>query len=255
MTTKKFESLMDLVNPSLQGCPYPLVLQNIKDSAIRTCERTLYWRHVQPVFALTAGIYEYKYRKPVSSDVHAVFSAVVNNTAPLRMLTLEDAIAEYPQWADVYGGVDMAQLWSEGGSLNTSEYNGQEFNYPAVFTAPEESYQNASDPRVITQVTPDKFVVLPLPDDAKAYNIRMIYALKPKKDATFMPAVILDELTDVIVHGALQELLVMPNHPWTDRELASYHAKQYLAKLTERRARANLGNGRTSLSVRMRSFA
>ena len=59
---------------------------------------------------------------------------------------------------------------------------------------------------------------------------------------------------NVIVHGALQHLLVLPNKNWTDRELAAYHAKQYLSKITERRARANLGAGRASMSVQMRPF-
>jgi hypothetical protein len=47
----------------------------------------------------------------------------------------------------------------------------------------------------------------------------------------------------------------MPNKNWSDRELATYHAKQYLSKITERRARANLGAARASMTVQMRPLA
>jgi len=48
---------------------------------------------------------------------------------------------------------------------------------------------------------------------------------------------------------------VLPDKNWSDRELASYHAKQYLYKTTERRARANIGAARASMSVRMNPLA
>ena len=42
------------------------------------------------------------------------------------------------------------------------------------------------------------------------------------------------------MHGALQHLLVLPDRAWSDRELASYHAKQFIFKLQERRATTTL---------------
>ena len=56
-------------------------------------------------------------------------------------------------------------------------------------------------------------------------------------------------------HKTLQELLVLPGVAWSDRELASYHAKQFISKVSEYRANASLGNMRVSVSVRMRPFA
>ena len=63
-----------------------------------------------------------------------------------------------------------------------------------------------------------------------------------------------DELEEVIMHGTLQHLLVLPNASWSDRELAAYHAKQYVFQTSERRARANLGNMRGAMRVRMQPF-
>jgi hypothetical protein len=85
--------------------------------------------------------------------------------------------------------------------------------------------------------------------------MRMIYALKPSRTATEMDETIFNDLEEVIMHGALQHLLVLPNTNWSDRELASYHAKQFISQVTERRARANLGNSRGSLSVQLPGFA
>jgi hypothetical protein len=94
-----------------------------------------------------------------------------------------------------------------------------------------------------------------MPDSAVAYDLKMVAVLKPLRTATGMDKSVFDDLENVIMHGALQHLLVMPNKNWSDRELASYHAKQYLSKITERRARANIGNARASMTVQMRPLA
>jgi hypothetical protein len=69
-----------------------------------------------------------------------------------------------------------------------------------------------------------------------------------------MDEAVFDDLEDVIMHGALQTLLVLPNTNWSDRELAAYHAKQFISQVTERRARANLGNARGTFAAQMQPF-
>ena len=41
--------------------------------------------------------------------------------------------------------------------------------------------------------------------------LRQATALKPKRNATAMDEFIMDELEEVIMHGALQHLLVLPH--------------------------------------------
>jgi hypothetical protein len=228
-------------------------VQYIRNAAIKACERTLAWRYAEVPYALTPGVFEYIYRNPQDTDVHAVFLASVNGER-LEPLSLDSAVTRYPQWADLYGGVPFDQLWQGSGSYNEDTLNEGTFNAGPQFTLSPEAMKHASDPRVITQLTPDRFVVLPAPNDQKQHLLRLIYALKPKRASTGMDAVIFDELEDTIVHGALQELLVLPGMPWSDRELATYHAKQYLFYVMERRARANLGNVRGSMTVKMQPF-
>jgi hypothetical protein len=82
----------------------------------------------------------------------------------------------------------------------------------------------------------------------------MFVALKPTRSSSGMDEVMFNDLEDTIMHGALQMLLVLPKTNWVDRELAAYHAKQHLAQLIERRARANLGSARATFSVQMQPF-
>jgi hypothetical protein len=253
MADRTFASLIPRINPNVPGCPQPLMESAIRIAAIRTCERTLAWRIAQPTYDLTPAVHQYFYRKPADADVHAVIDAAVNGF-PLDRLTLEEALLRYPAWADLYSGVDYSQLWTEGGTFNNQEFNEGSFNAGSTFTLTDDALENTSEPRIFTQLGPDQFIVLPSPDDAKAYTLRLIYALKPKRNATGMPEAIFDELEDTIFHGALQDLLVMPNQAWKDRELAAYHARQFTYHVTERRARANIGNARGTVYARMQRF-
>jgi hypothetical protein len=223
MAYRAFSTLSAKVSASTPGCPYPLVVQYIRDAAIRVCERALVWRYEQPSFALTPGQYQYSFNKPADTQVHAVLKASLNDS-PLEVLTLDAARELYPQW-------------------------------PITSTAPQDIEENGTEPRSLTQVDTYRYVVLPAPDAAKTYNLRMIYALKPTRSALEMDEYVFDEYETPIMHHALQNLLVMPKTEWSDRELASYHAKQFLFTLNEARAQANLGVFRGSMSVRFPPFA
>lgn len=255
MADRTFASLVPRVQASVPGCPNATIVQYIRDSAIRTCERTLYWRYQVPLFNLLPGVSEYAYNKPVTTDVHVMFEAVVNDR-PLERLTMEKAIELYPQWADLYSGQDPAVAWSEtpSGSFNSFDYNEALFNENSVYVLPAAIVADGSTPQSICQINPDKYIILPLPDGQATYRCRMFLALKPKRSASAMDEVIFDELEEVIMHGALQHLLVLPSQAWSDRELAAYHAKQYVFQTSERRARANLGNVRGTMRVRMQPF-
>jgi hypothetical protein len=255
MANRTFASLVPRVQASVPGCPHATIVQYIRDSAIRTCERTLYWRYQVPLFNLSPGVSEYAYNKPISTDVHAVFEAVVNKR-PLERLTMEKAIELYPQWADLFSGVNPQSVWmsNPGNQFNTYQFDGAQFNYGDNVTVPPEALADGSTPQSITQITPDRYIILPLPGNDKPYQCRMFVALKPKRNTAGMDEFIMDELEEVIMHGALQHLLVLPGQAWSDRELAAYHAKQFTFQTAERRARANLGNVRGTMRARMQPF-
>lgn len=256
MATRAYATIYPRIEPNVPGCPRPMMLQAVRDAAVRVCERTLLWRYTEPKFNLLPGVHEYAYNKPATSDVHVVFGAMMNDM-PLEVLTLEQALDKYPAWADLYSGEDPSVVWSltPASLFGSDEYNEDLFNPGSVYELPASVVADGSEPRSFCQLTPDKYIVLPLPDNAKTYTMRMFYALKPRRDATGMEEAVFYELEDAIVHLALQTLLVMPNVSWGDRTLAEFHAKQGFAAMMERRARANLSNARGTLVARFPKFA
>jgi len=217
MPTRTFHSLVQRLVTSVPGCPQPVIEQYVRDAAISVCERTLAWRYKQPSIRVTQGVYDYPYEVPTGSEVHAFITATVNGR-PIEPVTLEQLHLKYPDW-------------------------------------PSTDPDRRADPRYIVHLDADTFGLAPIPDSNEPYDLNMIVALKPLRSARGMDQTAMDDLETAIMHGALQELLVLPNKNWSDRELAVYHAKQFLMQTTERRARANLGAGRASVSVQMRPLA
>ena len=129
------------------------------------------------------------------------------NDVALQPATLEDAARLYPKWAEVTGNDDIDQ-------------------------------QIAGEPRTICQISPTEYILLPMVRkplfSGDTFYLRMFVALKPTPNATYMDSNMLSELKDLIVHNTLQRLLTMPKQNWTDAEMAGYHAKQYLFKLSSR---------------------
>lgn len=217
MPFQTFKSLVQRLVTSVPGCPQPVIEHYIRHAAIDACEQTLGWRYEQPEIRLTPGVYDYPYEHPTEAEVHAVITATANGR-PLVAVTVEDMHRMRPLW-------------------------------------PETAVEHRADPRYLVHLDADTFGIAPVPDAAVPYDVRMMVALKPLRTASGMDKTAMDDLEDVIMHGALRDLLVLPNKNWSDRELATFHARQYRFKLTERRARNALGAGRASVSVQMRPLA
>lgn len=255
MADKSFESLVSRINPSVPGCPYATIVQHIRDAAIDACERTLAWRYRMPMFDLRPGIWEYSYVKPTMAEVHAVLAVLVNQS-PLQVLSLEQAVRAYPE---IFSGGSERSFETEVSFVYNQTHITFDsldvfWNSDTITTFTTEKKFDGATPWGVTQISPDRFIVLPTPDDKMPYRIKMVLALKPTRTASDMDEAAFNELEDAIVHGALQRLLVLPKQKWEDRELAAYHAKQYLSRITERRARANLTNARATLRVQIPSF-
>lgn len=217
MADREFVSLEPKLAASVPGCPRPTIVQYVRDIAREVCEKTLVWRFEQDPIRLTAGVYEYEYDNPNNTEVVAVIHGAINGQ-PLTVGTQEDIHGLFPDWP----------------SLDTTK---------------------RGSPLYLSQFDPDHFVLAVIPDDVITYDVKMFLALKPTLEATGMAETPFNKSEQLIIHGVLQHLLVLPNKSWTDRELASYHAKQYVYKTALARAQANIGAGRGSLAVRMRPLA
>lgn len=218
MTTRLFKTVEGKITPITPGVPQPVIVQHVRDSAIEACERTLAWRYEQDAITLTPGVYQYDYEVPDQSEVVGVFHSAISGSA-LAPVSLEQLLGQYPDW-------------------------------------PNTATDARGNPSLVAQYDPDHFVLAPVPDTPTTpYQIKMILALRPTMDATGMDQTAFDELEPLIVDGALKRLLSIPNQSWTNGDLADYYARQVVFKTASRRAKANHGTVRASLSVQFPPFA
>lgn len=251
-----YDSLLGVVGEHVEGCPAPTIISHVRRATVRACEETLLWRHEEKPYALSPGIPEYSYQKPKNTEIHAIFLASVNGV-PLERMTLDEATAKYPAWVEPFGGMSPQEIWAntQSGSINNYVFNDSVYNENPEFVSPESMFACGGTPMIFTQVSTDKFFVLPYPDDDETYNLKLIYALKPTRTSTEIPDWVFNELEDTIIHQAVHTLLMLPDNPWTDTSLSAFHGRKARYHMSERRARANLGNARGSLTVKFNRWA
>lgn len=252
MLTREFSSIANRVEALIPQAPRPTVLEHIRNAARTACEKTLAWRYVTPKYDLLPGVYEYAFPVASGVEVEHIFGASVNNR-PLELANLDVAISRYPEWADLFSGLSAQEVWGDtpGGYLGGSEYNEQGYNgaaddpvLPAAATA------DGAVPQLITMVSPQRYVILPLPDAEETYEARLWLALKPGRDSTTMDTQAFNELENAFVWGALETLFAMPNKPWTNPDYAVHYGNKFREEYLEKKRRANLGHVRGSMSVR-----
>ena len=223
MRIRSFQDMAARIQVSVPMCPFPTIMQYTRNAAINVCEQTLFWKYAHPAFDLTAGQPEYRYKQPPDTTVHVILYCSVNGV-PVHEIDYEQAFQRYPQWVKAY-------------------------------TDEDDIRKNGGIPSMITEVDPSKFILLPPPDAEQTYSFQMISALKPSRDAEGMEEYVMNDMEDVILSKTLVDLLVLPETDWSDRELASYHAKRYNAGIVEKRARARQGKMMTEIKVAPPSFA
>ena len=215
MATRLFSDLVNRVAPSVPGCPQPVILTYIRNAAIDVCERTNAWRYKHAAVTMTAGTYEYAFVPESNAEVYSVLTANINGNE-LTPITLEALHQLYPK-------------------------------YPSAVTT------ERATPQYFFQVSPITFHVALVPVNSTD-KINMFVAQRPSRASTGMNEAVMDDVEDAIMHGALQQLLTLPERTWSDTELAAYHAKQFVFKVTERRARVNIGAGRAAPTVRQSAW-
>lgn len=251
MANREFASIAGRVEALAPQVPRPTVVEHLRLAARLACEKTLAWRYVPPTSQLLPGVYEYAFDVPTTAEVEHMFGFSMNDQ-PLRLINLDVAIAQYPEWADFLIGEDAEELWSEtpGGYLGAGEYNEDVFNEGSDFVLPDSVVADASRPEAVTMVSPQRYVVLPLPDGQETYTTRMWLALKPLRTADEMDEQAFNELEDLFVWGALESILSMPNKEWTNPDYAVHYGNKFREGYLEKRRRANIGHVRGPMSVR-----
>lgn len=251
MPNSAFSTIANRVEALVPSVPRPTVLEHLRLSARLACEKSLAWRYVPTVTTLLPGVYEYAFTVPSESEVEHIFGATMNGQH-IDMINLDTAIARYPEWADLFSGEDAEELWSEtpGGYIGAPEYNEDVFNDGSDFVLPDSIVADAARPEAITMVSPQRFIILPLPDGEETYELRLWLALKPMRSADEMDTQAFEELEDAFVWGALESLFSMPNKEWTNPDYAVHYGNKFREGCLEKRRRANLGHIRGPMAVR-----
>jgi len=81
-----------------------------------------------------------------------------------------------------------------------------------------------------------RFVPTPSTTVAALYDARV--AVKPLLTATVIDDIVANKYDEVLVHGALSKLYLLPRKPWTDNALAQYHQTMFLASFPAARTEA-----------------
>ena len=255
MVDKNFSELVSRILPAVPKCPQATIIKYARDAAIKICELTLSWRYETPTYILLPGVHEYAFNTPSTAEVHGIIGFLLNNTQ-LCPLTLDQAIAAYPQWANLFSGEDAEEVWSEtpGGYIGADVYDAEEFNAGSDFVLPDSIVAEGGTPVVYVMVSPQRYIVLPLPDGTE-YTARQFLALKPLRDATAMDKSALEEIEDAVVYKTLEDLMMLQQTPWFNPELAQANGRKAVWHTLERRARANIGHVRGSMQVRAVNWA
>jgi hypothetical protein len=218
MVDRAYSDLVPQIMPSVPGASQPLIVNQIRATAVEVCERTLAWRYELADVALVQATYSYAYVPPSGAEVHSIFTASINTNIVLKNATMETFQRQWPDY-------------------------------------PSSDATKQSSPQYFMTISPNAYQIIPVPDGATTYTLKMHAALRPTKASTGFDEIFFNDLEQVIIHGVLQELLVLPGQMWSDRELAAYHAKQFVFGVAERRARATLGAARVAPVVRMNAWA
>jgi hypothetical protein len=216
MATRLYSDLVNSIAPSVPGCPQPVIITYIRRAAIDVCERTNAWKYEHATVTMTAGTYEYAFVPESNAEVYSILTANLNGSK-LTPTTLEKIHELYPK-------------------------------YPSSVAA------ERATPRYIFNISPITFHVAVVPDNSTD-TIEMFVSQRPTKVSTGMNEAVMDDVEEAIIHGTLQHLLTLPERTWSDTELAAYHAKQFILKVNERRARANLGAARATQTARYQAWA
>jgi hypothetical protein len=91
--------------------------------------------------------------------------------------------------------------------------------------------------------------LVPKPDGPGALSVSVV--LKPSPSAAGIDDSVFDEYRQAVAHGALARLMLSPRKPYTNAQLAPYHAQQFAIQSADAGTRAAKGHTRAPLQTRI----
>lgn len=220
MATVTFDSLVNNIAPQVPGCPTAVISATVRKIVIDLCERAKIWRVTITPVAVTSGVYIYTFTSPIANtEISDIITPRLYLTSAatfkkLELTTGERVIELYPQWP---------------------------------------SLVNLQEPKYLLKDETNMYLC-PVPGTADTYTINAVATIRPSQIATTWDSNLASQYQREIYHGALHELMMIPDRVWTDDNKSLYHGKQWAFLLNSARARANKGFGRANINVAMRPW-
>lgn len=197
----------------LRGCPTPVIAAAVKRVVTDLCDRAHVWREYGEEITLVAGTYEYTLvPTTLTGEVNDVISATTTVDSTTHAIY-------YQQLAYVQR---VYPSWP-----SDADGDAQVFSKPLL----------------------DTIWLAPVPDTAGVMTPYV--SLRPTPAATEWPASLASKFNRVVLHGALHDLMLMPERPWSNDKLALYHGKQWTYLLNSARVAAERGFNTSDVSVQM----
>lgn len=108
----------------------------------------------------------------------------------------------------------------------------------------------AGFPKYITQKSDGAFMIVP----AVTGQLKMTLILKPSNDAEELPDFLDQEYRRVIVDGALAEIMMIMNQPYSSPDLASVHSARFQQSIDSLMIKTLTGQQRAPVRTKLSTF-
>jgi len=214
-------TLNDFLNdvmPDVSGCTVDIAKHAIRNACIEFCEKSLILQRDHDPVTVVAGIVDYDFDPPANNLVTRIMRA----------------------W---YKANELTAVAPD--SIRSSEVYNRLFSGANVVR---------TDPTSILQKDERTFSLYGIPKDTVANGLTMRVALKPTRAATTVEDVLLEDYAEIIAAGAKARLMMSPNKPYTNPQLAVGHMELFRQGTNVARQRAYRGHVRADLRVSLRSI-
>lgn len=208
-------AFLDYVLPHVPGCTNEMALQEIKNTIIDFCEKSLILQADHDPVTAIVGQIDYDLEPPKDRLVVRVMKA-----------------------------------WYKGQLLE--EMAPDDIDTPSVYNQQSGYHVHRGDPLQFFQKEARTFSVYPIPNETVKQSITLRVALKPTRSATTIDDLIYEEYAETIGSGAISRLALSPGKPYSNAALANAHRALFQAGLNVARDRSQNGYVRASRQVKMR---
>lgn len=208
-------AFLDYVLPHVPGATQEMALQEIKNTIIDFCEKSLILQTDLDPITTIPNISDYDFEPPNDRLV-----------------------------------VKIMKMWFKGVNMDPRALD--EIYTPSAFNTRSGALVERSDPRIYYQKDARTFSVYPIPNVKDVSAITLRVALKPTRSATTIDDLIYEEYAETIGNGAITRLALSPDKPYTSPGMASARNALYISGLNVARQRAQDGYVRASKQVRIR---